>query len=383
MKNAGNLRAKDQPTFIYDINKQWEKVVSKKPVWKSNNFPKLPKEKKYKFLGHDLISPIIIAAGASTGKFWSDFYFKMGFGGIIEKTKRSVYRPSNTAPNIAIIHADRKLSRKDIGKPLKASTDSEKFLEFQSITNSFGNPSSNLHQWAPLLPKQRKAKKDGQIFGCSVTATIGENSACSVILGENPPAALIVETAADLLMAASAAASTGAVDFLEFNLACPNVLENREEGEMFQNPKLVKYTLSEFKKRFPHIPVGFKFGLYKNKDQMRRVFATCGDSIDYVSGINAVANPVLAEDGSEILPGRATSGVCGWVLQDIALEAIEWASDIRKKEGLKYQILGGGGVLEPKDVDRFRRAGADCVQIATIALVNPLFAYEYHLTKQK
>jgi dihydroorotate dehydrogenase len=41
------------------------------------------------------------------------------------------------------------------------------------------------------------------------------------------------------------------------------------------------------------------------------------------------------------------------------------------------RILGGGGVITPADAKEFLSAGADVVQVATIALTNPLFAYEY------
>ena len=74
MKTNG-LRAQNQPTFIYDIEKPWEEVVQNPPVWVSNKFPPLPK--LYSFLGQNIISPIVIAAGPASGKIWTDFYFKM------------------------------------------------------------------------------------------------------------------------------------------------------------------------------------------------------------------------------------------------------------------------------------------------------------------
>ncbi|EKD91231.1 MAG: Dihydroorotate dehydrogenase [uncultured bacterium] len=379
MKTNG-LRAQNQPTFIYDIEKPWEEVVQNPPVWVSNKFPPLPK--LYSFLGQNIISPIVIAAGPASGKIWTDFYFKMGYGAVIEKTRRTSHRPSNKAPNVAIIHSNGVLKREDIGKPLTASSDPKDFEKYKSITNSFGNPSPDIAVWSKQLNEQKLGKSPGQLLGCSVTATIGEESSCSVFLGENPPAALIVETAADLLMGATAAATNGA-DFVELNLACPNVTENSEEGEMFQNSKLVSYTLAEFKKRFPNIPIGFKFGLYKNKEQMKKVFATAGDNLAYVSGINAIATIVVDKDGNDILPGRKTSGVCGSLLKDIALEHIKWAAEIRDEEGLKYEILGGGGILTVEDVKEFLNEGANAVQIATVAMTNPLFAYEFRLSEHE
>lgn len=381
MKNPDpkELNHATQPPFIYDISRSWEEVVSHPPIWKSNKFP--PRPQLYKFLGQNLISPIIISAGPASGHFWTDFYFKMGYGAVIEKTRRTSTRPSNIAPNIAIIHSNGQLKRSDIGKPLTASMDPDDFKKHQSITNSFGNPSPSMDIWGPELVRQKESAGDGQLLGCSITATIPGVSGCSICIGPDTPITRIIEAASDMLVGAAVAVSNG-VDFVEFNLACPNVTENIEEGEMFQSPELVSYLLAEFKRRFPNTPVGFKFGLYKSKDQMKQVFLAAADNLDYVSGINAIANPVVAKDGSEILPGRKTSGVCGKLLQDIALESIKWAGEIRQEEDLKYEILGGGGIIEVSDVDKFLEAGANAVQIATVALTDPLFAYKYRLAKE-
>lgn len=366
LPNPKEFVDKNQPPLIYDIKSPWEKVVKAPPVWKSGKFPPLPKEKKYSFLGKKLISPIVVSAGSASGHFWTDFYLKMGFGAVIEKTRRTSHRPSNKVPNIAIIHST-KLSKKSLGKPVIASLDPDDFNKYKSVTNSFGNPSPQMSVWGPELKRQKKAVGEGQMLGCSVTATIKGSTDMKGVVE-------------DLLKAAKMAVKNGA-DFVEFNLACPNVIENSEEGEMFQDEDLVKCLFSEFKKRFPKTPTGFKFGLYKSKKQMRTVLKAAGKNLDYLSGINAVSNPVVDKKGKEILPGRGSSGVCGKLLQDIALEAIKWASQIRKEEKLKFQILGGGGVVEIKDVDRYQKAGADIIQVSTISLADPLFAYKYYFSK--
>ncbi len=358
--------AKNQPVFVYDIHKSWEQVVKEGPIWKSGKFPPLPKEKKYKFLGQKLISPIAISAGPASTKIWTDFYFKMGYGLVFEKTRRSVPRKSNQVPNIAIVHTDKPLSRNNLDQTLVASMDEVDWQKYNSMTNSFGNPSPAMEVWTKELMEQRKGVGDGQLLGCSVTATLHQG-------------ATISDAALDLLMAATAAVLSGA-QVLEFNLACPNVIENSIEGEMFQDEKLVAYVMAEFKRRFPHVPCGFKFGIYKSKQQMKKVFIAGEDNLDYVSGINAIAMTVLGKDGSEILPGRKISGVCGIADQTLALEHIKWAFEIRKEEGLKYEILGGGGIIEPADVDRYLSAGADMVQIAAAALTDPLLAYKYRLS---
>lgn len=368
-----------QPSFIYDIHKSWEYVIKNKPLWKSGKFPPLPKERKYKFLGQNLISPIAISSGPAWGPIWVGFYFKMGFGMVIDKSKRSVTKVVNKAPNISYVRIDEPLNRKNLGTQLVGTMDPKDFEKSKSITNSFGIGSTDMLTWSKEVETASKLAKPGQLYACSVTVTTPGNGGCAVLLKDDTPTAVIVESAADLLMGASVAATHGS-QVVELNLACPNVIDHPEEGEMFQNDKLVKYVTAEFKRRFPNIPVGIKFGVYKNKSQMKKVFQAGGQNLDYVSGINAISQPVLAEDGSEILPGRKASGIAGWADRELALEHIKWADEIRKEEGLKYEILGGGGIVEVEDVDLYLKSGADMVQVATIALADPLFAYKYHLS---
>ncbi|MBI2334722.1 hypothetical protein HYU96_02875 [Candidatus Daviesbacteria bacterium] len=357
--------AKNQPVFVYDIHKSWEQNIKEGPIWKSGKFPPLPQEKKYQFLGQRLVSPIAISAGPASTKIWTDFYFKMGYGLVFEKTRRTIPRKSNTAPNIAIVKLDHSIARENLNQKLEATMEDSDWEKYQCMTNSFGNPSPTMEVWTKELIEQKKGVGEGQLLGCSVTATLHSG-------------ATMEDAALDLLMAGTAAAISGA-QVLEFNLACPNVTENSVEGEMFQDEKLVACILREFKKRFSALPCGFKFGIYKSKQQMKKVFVAAGENLDYVSGINAIAMTVLGEKGEEILPGRKISGVCGRADQIIALEHIKWADEIRKEEGLKYEILGGGGIITPADVDRYLKAGADMVQIAAAALSDPLLAYKYRL----
>jgi dihydroorotate dehydrogenase len=381
---ASNFRHPDQPPLVYDIHKSWEQNVLDGPIWwgtypyKSN----YPTEKPYKLLGHQIISPITIAAGPASGKYWTDFYFEWEYGMVMEKTRRSVPRESNPTPNVVIVTEEEEITRDTLNRTLRGTMDEREFTRFKSGTNSFGNPSPSMRSWANRLYEQKKSARGGQLLGCSVTATVLENkSGCSVILGENPPTAVIVETASDMLIAGTAAAIAGA-QVIEFNLACPNVTENTEEGEMFQSPQLVSYLFSEWNRRFPNLPAGFKAGLYKDKDQMRRVLATGGDNIGYISLINAIAMEVLDEDGKQIVGAGTRAGTFGPIIRRLAKEEIEWAADIRVREGLHYEIIGGGGITSIRNVDEYLNLGADAVFIAGLAFEHPELAYEYRLAHQ-
>lgn len=382
LQPAQIFRHPDQPLLVYDIHKPWEQNVADGPIWRGG-YPPYPAERPYRFLGHELISPITIAAGPASGKRWTDFYLTMGYGLVMEKTRRTVPRGSNPTPNVAIIKEEQQITRENLDKTLHGSMDEREYQRYRSVTNSFGNPSPNMFTWATHLREQRESVRSGQLLGCSITATaLDSGPSCSVILGNSPETAVLVETASDMLIGGTAAAVSGA-QVIEFNLACPNVTDHPEEGEMFQNPQLVRYLFAEWKRRFPNNPAGFKAGLYKDKDQMRRVLAGGGDNLGFVSLINAVAMKVVDGEGNKIIGGGTIekAGTCGVPLQTIALEEIEWAADIRESEGLRYEIIGGGGIVSVWDVDRYRDAGADVVFSGSYVFANPLFAYEYYLSK--
>ncbi|MBI2022600.1 hypothetical protein HYS97_02005, partial [Candidatus Daviesbacteria bacterium] len=145
------LKDPKQPTFIYDITKPWEEVIESPPIWLSGKFPKLPKEKKYKFLGKELISPIAISAGNASRRLWTSFYLKMGYGMVYEKTRRSTPRKSNQAPNISIVKSKNRLTRENLSNPLTGTLEIGEFEEYKSITNSFGNPSPAIEVWSKEL----------------------------------------------------------------------------------------------------------------------------------------------------------------------------------------------------------------------------------------
>lgn len=375
------LRHPDQATLIYDIFVSWEQNIADGPKW-LGGYPPVPTlEKRYPFLGHDLVSPITIAAGPASGEKWTDFYFRMGYGMVMEKTRRTVSRRSNPLPNVVIVTEEEEIIREALGKSLQGSMDDKEYIRFKSGTNSFGNPCDAMYDWAARLRLQKEAVNPGQLLGCSVTATLLDSGpACASVLGGVSDTAVIVETASDMLIAGTAAVVAGA-DLVEFNLACPNVTDHPEEGEMFQSPELVRYLFSEWHRRFPKIPAGMKGGLYADKDQMRRVFAEGGDSMGFVSLINAVSMEVLGKDGNQIVGAGRRAGTFGSIIRPLALEEIEWAAQIRVKEGLPYGIIGGGGITSVEDVDTYLSAGADVVFIAGYAFHRPEFAYDYRLYK--
>src|SRR3989344_8555507 len=86
----------------YHLNKSWEYNYKQGPNFKGP-YPPFPKEAKWTFLGHKLVSPLGIAAGPLPSAKWMIPYLKLGYGSITQKTVRSKAHKSHPYPNITFV----------------------------------------------------------------------------------------------------------------------------------------------------------------------------------------------------------------------------------------------------------------------------------------
>ena len=120
-------------------------------------------------------------------------------------------------------------------------------------------------------------------------------------------------------------------------------------------------------------------------DEIEKLAETIDDIATYVSAIsviNTIPAPIVDEKGNQALPGkgRLTGGVCGASIKWAGLEMVSKLDQLRKNKGYKYEIVGVGGVMTPKDFHDYRTAGADLVQSCTGAMWNPNLAAEIKAT---
>ncbi len=428
IKPSEVYRHPDQPTLIYDINKPWEEVVANPPIW-LGGFPEKPTEKKYILFGEPTISPMIIAAGPASGQRWTGFFLRMGYGAVIEKTRRSRERRSNPLHNIAIVLSRKPLSEKTIDKPRLGSLNPDDWKRFKSMTNSFGNPSSSIPTWTSEFRRQLTDVGDGQVLAVSVTATvdpfmkdypgyfwdieepqsnaqyeeyiekrweagwkifrekrawekISEQDAeerkqgYKVAMRQLIAARQSEKIIADVMVGIAAAVGAGA-EAVELNFACPNVTGNAIEGEMFQDGRLVHNTFDAAREMFPGIKLGLKVGRFNNLEQARSVIYEFYGNVDFVSTINALSVPIIALDGTPILIGRERAGTCGEILREISLRQVEMIAKLRDSANYDFEIHAGGGITEPAHVEQFKNAGGDGFFSGSAVLANPLLNNDY------
>jgi dihydroorotate dehydrogenase len=355
----------NKPAVLYDPTKTFKDNFDKGPFpLLKGTEPYLNKgEPKFTFLGKKVYSPFGVPAGPLLNSKHTTYAFNEGFDIVCYKTQRSVPFDCNQFPNVLYLDIDGDLTLEKAAKPQLGKTETNKPLNKLSITNSFGNPSRGPEFWVDDLKKAVKAQGKGQLLIMSVVGTIKEGASSDDYYD-------------DFAHAAELAASTG-VEAIELNLSCPNVAT---EGVLCYTHDAVVSICKKTKAKVGDIPLIAKFGYFSDEQQelLERIITDIAPYVSAISSINTISAPVVDENGEQALPGpnRLNSGVCGAGIKWAGLDMVKRLDALRKKLGLKYEIIGVGGVMSAKDFADYRKAGADAVQSATAAMWNPGLAAE-------
>lgn len=347
-----------EPT--YDIYKSWDYNYDHGPFF-DGKFPPLPKEKKWNFLGYKLISPLGIAAGPLPNAKWLTLYAKLGYGTLVQKTVRSTAHKSHPNPNIMIIDIKGKLDL-EMDKPVIGHLKVNKPKELLSITNSFGNPCREPKVWTRETKKAKSALRKDQLLGVSVYGTSHKNTT-------------LPELAQDYAKTALMAKGAGA-QFIEANLACPNV-SGAEDPFLYKDPAAVGTIAKAIKAKIAKTPLILKIGYFDTFKQLAAILKSAAGYFEAVSAINTIPKKIVTKDGKQALPGRDVSGVCGYAIKQYGIKMVKDLVKVRKLLGENYEIIGVGGVMTPKDVIDYLAAGANHVHSATAVIWNPYLAYEF------
>lgn len=350
---------------FYDPTKTYQENSDKGPygAFKKANPHKIRSEPKYTFLGHKINLPFGIASGPLPNSKFIKASFDMGFDVSCYKTRRSVEFPCNEWPNVLFVKVRGDLTLEKAKKPLEGSLKAFTKGHNYSITNSFGNPSQDSSIWEKDMKKAVSYEGRGQLLIASVVGTIKEGFSA--------------EDYYDDFAAAARAADRTGVKVIELNLSCPNVAS---EGVLCYSPDAVLAICKKVRRVLGKKPIVVKFGYFSRAQQklLERIIGEISPYINAVSAINTIPAAVVDKKGNQALPGkgRLTSGICGAGIKWAGLDMVKRLNKLRKAKGYKFEIIGVGGVMSPRDFFEYRKMGADVVQSATGAMWNPYLAQE-------
>jgi dihydroorotate dehydrogenase len=307
------------------------------------------------FLGHPVSTPFGIPAGPLINGRFVKAALDLGFDIPVYKTVRTHQYACHPWPNVLAVKVDGDLAP---DRTLIATHDYDEPL---SITNSFGVPSFDPEFWQPDMADAARHAGTGQVVVGSYQGTLPENGS-------------VEDYIADFVLGAKLVKETG-VKIIEVNLSCPN--EGTANLLCFDIQRSRK-VVEAIKDEIGSTPLVIKMAYYKDEQRLEQFLREIGNTVDGIQSINTISAEILDEHGKQALPGegRLRSGVCGSAVKWAGLAMTERLFRMRAELGMKFTIIGVGGVGNAAAFDAYRRAGADAVMSATSAMWNPSLARE-------
>lgn len=350
-------------SFFYDIHRTYEENYKLGPIGlKKLKKPPFKKQKlKYSFLGFPINLPFGIPAGPLPNSKFTNAAFDFGFPVSTYKTVRSVFLPCLPFPNVLYVKTPKELHPEKVKKII--TTDGINSLSDISITNSFGVPGWKPEIWQTDVKKALRHVRKGQLMILGFMATLRETQTYRQFLD-------------DFEITAKLADETGA-KVVEVNLSCPN----RDNDDLVcYDLKTTQKACQKIRKAIGNKPLILKVGYFKTDKDLKKLAEIANEYANAIASINTIPMKVVDRNGNQALPGknRIKSGICGTSIKWAGIEMVKRLNEIRGKNKYKFEIIGVGGVMTPKDYFEYRNAGADLVQSATGAMWNPYLAYEIY-----
>jgi dihydroorotate dehydrogenase len=211
------------------------------------------------------------------------------------------------------------------------------------------------------IPRAAGALKEGQQLVVSVTGS--SNTAKSFNDDFVDTALLAIECGATII---------------EANFSCPNV--SSKQGALYLCPETVFSITKQLVKAIKQVPLILKMGTFPNRPLMHQVLCNAAHAgARAVSGINTLSKKVYTAKGEPALgKKRPTSGICGALIRNHALQFVRDARSVIDSEKLDLTLIGVGGITQPEHFALFLNEGAHFVQTATGMMNNPYLANAYH-----
>ncbi|MDX6453473.1 MAG: dihydropyrimidine dehydrogenase subunit PreA [Gaiellaceae bacterium] len=302
---------------------------------------------------------------------WIRYFRDHGFNVFTFKTVRSREWSPLPFPNwVFLDDADEPLAPGvtpgDITKHGDTATYLHRLQAF-SMANSFGVPSKSPEEWTLDVKRAAELLQSGQTL---IVSVMGSSEPT------DPPDALV----ADFVAVARLALEAGA-PAIELNLSCPNTLDLAIAGAGVKPPlcesvedtlRVVEAVANELAGA---VPLVAKLG-YLARPKLEQMVRALSPYVSAFSGINTFQVRVESRRALPTFGERELAGISGIALRHLALDFVRSLHSVRQKLNLSYEILGMGGVMDAADVYALLAVGADAVQTATAAAINPSLPLE-------
>lgn len=298
------------------------------------------------FCGLKAGSPLGMPAGPLLNGKWILYYASLGFDVLTYKTVRSGFRECYDLPNLVPVTTG------------SLNGSEERLSESTSMNGSwavsFGMPSMRPDEWRRDVEWTRENLSAEKLLSVSVVGTV-------------QPGWSIADLAADYAQCVRWAVDSGA-DTVEMNFSCPNVATC--DGQLFQQPDDAAAVARAVREAAGSKPVIVKIGHVQERDSAIALLDALAGSVDAIAMTNSVAATI--ESSGELLFDGQKRGICGAATREASTTQTRLFAELIRERGEKTRLIGVGGAATADDVRAYLNAGAECVHIATAAMVDPL-----------
>jgi dihydroorotate dehydrogenase len=301
---------------------------------------------KWTYCGRPVASPLAIAAGPLLNGRWCLYYAGLGFDVVTYKTVRSGLRLCYPLPNLQPVRAAEPHEGERV---LHAAPDFE-----GSWAVSFGMPSQPPEVWRGDIAETRGHLPPHKLLSVSVVGTV-------------QPGWSIQRLADDYAVCARDAAANGA-DVIEINLSCPNV--NTCDGQLYQQPSDAAIIARQVRQGIGDTPLVAKVGYFAQPAESERLLEALAGDVTAIAATNCIAAKVVDGAGRAMFEDQPR-GIAGSMILDACVRQTEMIAEAIARQGMALRVIGVGGIFTAGDVRRYLAAGAEAVQLATAAMIDP------------
>ncbi|HET9433331.1 MAG TPA: hypothetical protein VFO37_06215, partial [Chitinophagaceae bacterium] len=163
---------------------------------------------------------------------------------------------------------------------------------------------------------------------------------------------------------------------IEINLSCPN--EGHTDLLCF-DLATTKEIVQKIRILYPALKLIVKIAYIHDDIYLRKFVKEIGCLVDGIAAINTISRKIVNEFNQQAFPGlpsRLQAGVSGAAIKPLAIDIVKRLKKHREEFDYDFKIIGVGGVMNAKDFQDHRQAGADFVMGLTGVMWNPNLAYE-------
>lgn len=301
------------------------------------------------YAGLPVRSPFAMAAGPLLNSRWIAYYARLGFDVLTYKTVRRRGRASYPIPNLVPVAA------KDLKESNAVIECSDQMDHSWAV--SFGMPSREPVVWQEDVAKSKESLGPGQLLAVSVVAT-------------PDPADKLQAIGKDYASCALKAFESGA-DMVEVNFSCPNV--TTQDGMLYAQPEASLEVLKRVRDTIQDRPLLVKLGYIPDKELARQWIDLAEGWVQGLVMVNCIGARVRTNNGKPMFQ-EEPRGIAGKAIGSAVKDQVRLFQSIIKESKASIRVIAVGGISSLQDVRDHLETGAEAVQIATAAMLDPLWA---------